>query len=73
MTNVPLPPAATTAGVASVTTQTADVPDGQVVVLEIGDGWYQVQIGRARRVKRFNLRDTEARQLVALLTKRLGL
>jgi hypothetical protein len=53
--------------------ETTDVPDGQVVVQEHDkDGWLLVEIGRGRYVKRFNLRDTEARQLVALLTKHLA-
>lgn len=44
-----------------------DVPEGQVTLTSLGAGWWLVQIGRARYVKRFNLSDAEARQLRDLL------
>jgi hypothetical protein len=40
------------------------IPQGVVLAEYIGDGWYQVGIGRARGPKVFNLSDAEARQLV---------
>jgi len=42
--------------------------DGVVQVLPLKDDWYQVLIGRSRYVKRFNLRDSEARQLIEQLS-----
>lgn len=42
------------------------VADGLVTAERSGE-WIQVQVGRSRYVKRFNLRDTEARQLLELL------
>jgi hypothetical protein len=48
-------------------------PAEGVVQVEAGRaGWYYVQIGRAGRVKRFNLRDSEARQLVSRLQQLLA-
>lgn len=44
-----------------------DIPTGTVEVRPLGEGWYFVQIGRGTGTKRFNLRDTEARQLVEQL------
>ena len=41
-----------------------DVLPGQVVVNSSGNGWWFVQIGRARYAKRFNISDAEARALV---------
>ncbi len=48
------------------------VPDG-IVKAELnasrgGRRWYLVSIGRSRYVKRFNLTDAEARQLIDVLT-----
>jgi hypothetical protein len=42
--------------------------EGVVTVERLADGWLHVQIGRTRYVKRFNLRDAEARQLIEQLT-----
>jgi hypothetical protein len=46
--------------------------EGQVFVGQFDAGWYLVMIGRARKVKRFNLREAEARQLVEQLKEYLG-
>lgn len=48
-----------------------DIPTGAVEVRPLGEGWYFVQIGRGTGTKRFNLRDTEARQLMDQLQKLL--
>lgn len=47
--------------------ENAAVADG-IVTAERSGEWIYVQIGRSRYVKRFNLRDSEARQLIELLT-----
>jgi hypothetical protein len=39
-------------------------PPGVVQVDTLSGGWFHVQLGRNRRVKRFNLSDAEARQLL---------
>jgi hypothetical protein len=46
------------------------VADGVVTAQREGE-WIKVQIGRSRYVKRFNLNDAEARQLVKLLAELL--
>jgi len=43
--------------------------EGIVTVERMNDGWFHVQIGRTRSVKRFNLRATEARQLLEQLAE----
>lgn len=46
---------------------TDTLPEGIVRVERGRDDWYYVSIGRAAKVKRFNLRDAEARQLLEQL------
>lgn len=47
------------------------LPEGQVLVGRLDSEWYMIQIGRARKVKRFNIRDSEARQLIEQLKELL--
>ena len=48
--------------------QSLAVPEGVVTAIREGE-WIGVAIGRGKYVKRFNLRDAEARQLLELLAK----
>lgn len=45
------------------------VPAGVVEVEPVGDGWWHVAIGRAKRVKRFNITRGEAAELVRVLNE----
>ncbi|MDA8318847.1 MAG: hypothetical protein M0030_03400 [Actinomycetota bacterium] len=48
-----------------------DVQPGLVVIEPNGAGWYLVQIGRGRYTKRFNLSDSEMRQIATWAMKNL--
>lgn len=51
--------------------KSVDLEPGQVTVTPHGDGWFLVQVGRARYTKRFNLSVDEAAQLAHALTAQL--
>ena len=54
------------------TEMTHDVPDGQVEITRHSEGeWFLVQIGRSAYTKRFNLRRSEAEQLIERLSASL--
>ena len=47
----------------------ADAPGPGVITMDRQDnGWYLIQIGRARTVKKTFITDAEARQLATLIT-----
>lgn len=48
-----------------------NLPPGAVTVQRVRDGWLLVEVGRGRYVKRFNLRDSEAIELVMKLSEAL--
>jgi hypothetical protein len=49
-----------------------EIERGNVLIERTKDGWILCQIGRARYVKKFNLRDSEARQLIEQLSALLA-
>lgn len=44
-----------------------ELPEGQITITPHRDGWYLVQIGRARKTKRFNLTAADAAELVRVI------
>lgn len=50
----------------------SEIVVGMITIERREDGWLFVQIGRHSRVKRFNLSDAEARELLAQLAARFG-
>jgi hypothetical protein len=51
----------------NATRQATQVPAGIVRATPLAGGWHLIEIGRTKGVKRFNLSDAEARQLIEVL------